>query len=621
LFARFALMKNRRTARQRGVMTSERRLLLSAAGIFALALLVFLPALANDFVSLDDSLYVYDNALVKGGLTLAGVARVFAGPECNFYHPLTMLSLMLDHQLWGLNPLGYHLTNVLVHAATAALLFLTLAAMTGARGRSAFVAAVFAVHPLRVESVAWIAERKDVLSAFFFVLTIALYAWHARRPGWGRYGAVLAVFVVGLLCKTTLVTLPALLFLLDWWPLRRFGVVPARRLVLEKLPLLALAIAATVVAMFAQKAGVIPYADYPLGSRVENAVLSYGAYIVQTFAPVGLSPFYPFLEANLAPWRVGLVAFALAGITGLAFTLRRRAPYVLLGWLWFLGVLVPMIGLVQVGAFARADRFTYLPQVGLLVALAWGAGDLAKHWRWPRGILPACAAIALLACAALTIRQIGFWRDSETLFRHALTVTHDNGLAHESLGTAILEPRRHGIRVPGEVAPARKDEAIAHLREAVRLLPGHPDAHLNLGLVLFSTKDHAEAARELGIALATMRFHARGHFLLGLLLLEKGDATGATAHLEESLRLEPANAVARNNLGALYRRAGRLDDAIAQYRAALALQPDYADAHDNLGIALYLSGRRAEAIREFQAALWIDPANANALRNLRAAQQ
>jgi Flp pilus assembly protein TadD len=354
---------------------------------------------------------------------------------------------------------------------------------------------------------------------------------------------------------------------------------------------------------------------------VENAVLSYGAYIVQTFAPVGLSPFYPFLEANLAPWRVGLVAFALAGITGLAFTLRRRAPYVLLGWLWFLGVLVPMIGLVQVGAFARADRFTYLPQVGLLVALAWGAGDLAKHWRWPRSVLPACAIAALLACAVLTIRQIGFWHDSETLFRHALAVARDNGLAHESLGTAILEPRRHGIRIPGEVDPARKDEGIAHLREAARLLPGHPDAHLNLGLVLFSTNDHAEAARELEIALAMMRFHARGHFLLGLLLLEKGDAAGATSHLEESLRLEPANAVARNNLGALYRRAGRLDDAIAQYRAALALQPDYADAHDNLGIALYLAGRRAEAIHEFREALRIDPSNANALRNLGAAQQ
>jgi hypothetical protein len=603
-------------------MTSERRsLILFVAGIFALALAVFLPALGNDFVSLDDSLYVYDNALVKGGLSPMGIARAFAGPECNFYHPLTMLSLMLDHQLWGLNPLGYHLTNVLVHAATAAVLFLALVALTGARWRSAFVAAVFAIHPLRVESVAWIAERKDVLSAFFFVLTLALYAWHARRPGWGRYGVVLAAFVVGLLCKTTLVTLPPLLLLLDWWPLRRFGATPARRLVLEKLPLFALAAVATLVAMHAQKAGVIPYADYPFASRVANAVLSYGAYLGQTFAPVGLSPFYPFLEADLAPWRVGLVALALAGITLLAVLARRRAPYLLVGWLWFLGVLVPMIGLVQVGVFSRADRFTYLPQIGLLVAFAWGAGDLARRGKWPRAVLPACAVAALLACAALTVRQIGYWHDSETLFRRALAVTRDNGVAHQSLGTAILEPRRHGARVPGEVTPARREEAVAHLREAVRLLPGHPDAHLNLGIMLFDTDHRDEAARELEIGLTTMSFHAHGHFLLGLLLLDKGDAGGAMAHLEKSLSLEPNNAAARNNLAALYRRAGRLDDAIAQYHAALALKPDYADAHNNLGIALFMAGRRAEAIREFQEALRLDPGNAGVRRNLQAAQQ
>jgi Flp pilus assembly protein TadD len=603
-------------------MTSERRsLLLFAAGIFALALAVFLPALGNDFVSLDDSLYVYDNALVKGGLSPAGVARVFAGPECNFYHPLTMLSLMLDHQLWGLNPLGYHLTALLVHAATAAVLFLALVALTGARWRSAWVAAVFAIHPLRVESVAWIAERKDVLSAFFFVLTLALYAWHARRPGWARYGAVLAAFVIGLLCKTTLVTLPPLLLLLDWWPLRRFGTMPARRLVLEKLPLVALALAATFVAMHAQKAGVIPYADYPLASRVANAMLSYGAYLGQTFAPVGLSPFYPFLEADLAPWRVGLVALALAGITLFAVLARRRAPYLLVGWLWFLGVLVPMIGLVQVGVFSRADRFTYLPQIGPLVVVAWGMGDLGRLGKWPRSVLPACAATVLLACAALTVRQIGYWRDSETLFRRALAVTHDNGVAHQSLAAAILEPRRHGARIPVETTPARREEAIAHLREAVRLLPEHPDAHLNLGIVLFDTAHRDEAARELEIGLATMSFHAQGHFLLGVLLLDKGDADGAMKHLEESLRLEPNNAVARNNLAALYRRAGRLEDAIAQYHAALILKPDYADAHNNLGIALYMAGHRAEAIREFQEALRLDPENAGVRRNLQAAQQ
>jgi tetratricopeptide (TPR) repeat protein len=556
---------------------------------------------------------------VKGGFVPAGIVRAFAGPECNFYHPLTMLSLMLDYQFWGLNPLGYHLTNVLLHALTAAVLFVTLVAMTGGRGPSAFVAAVFAIHPLRVESVAWIAERKDVLSAFFFVLTLAVYTWYARRPGWGRYCALLASFIVGLLCKTTLVTLPPLLLLLDWWPLGRFAVQPTRRLVLEKLPLLGLAIAATILAMVAQKAGVIPYADYPFWSRVENAVVAYWAYLAQTFVPLGLSPFYPFLESAFVPWRVTLCALALAGITGMAVLLRRRAPYFLMGWLWYLGVLVPMIGLVQVGAFARADRFTYLPQIGVLVAVAWGACDFARRWKWPPLGLSACATGALLVCGALTVRQIGYWHDSETLFRHALEVTRDNGVAHESLGTALIEPRRHGVRVPGDVPPERKAEAIAHFREAVRLMPGHADAHLNLGLTLFGTDHRDEAAQELGIALATMSFHAYGHFLLGLLLIDKGDVAGATSHLETSLRLEPANAVARNNLAALYRRAGRLNDAITQYQATLSLRPDYADAHNNLGIALYMAGRKVEAIHEFQAALRCDPSNASARRNLQAA--
>lgn len=600
---------------------------LVAAGIFLLAVLVFLPALWNDFVSLDDSLYVYNNAVVKHGLSVVGIARVFSGPECNFYHPLTMLSLMLDEQIWGLNPLGYHLTAVLVHAASAALLFLVLAAIAGATWRSAFVAAVFAVHPLRVESVAWIAERKDVLSVFFFMVTLAAYVWYALRPGPGRYLATLSAFVIGLLCKTSLVTMPALLLLLDYWPLGRFSFRPEDRgktamgLVIEKVPLVVLAVIGTVVSAHAQKAGVIPYADFPLPARIENAVLSYITYFAQTIAPTRLSPFYPFLTADLVPWKVIGALALLSAVTVWALAWWRRTPYFLVGWFWYLGVLVPMLGLVQVGTFSHADRFTYLPQIGLLIVFAWGVGDLICKWRLP-ALLPLIgAAGVLIFCSALTIRQIHFWSDSEALFRHALSVTHDNGLAESSLGSALMEKRRNGIIVPGGPSEAGRQEAISHYRTAVRLLPDHADTHLDLGLALAGTPEHDEAIKELSIAIQTMPFYEPAQLRLGLLLVEKGDLAGAIDHLEAAVQLAPNDLLARNNLGACLRHAGRLSDAIDQYRAALAIDPHYADAHNNLGIALYLAGDKAGAIQEFQTALRCDPSNAQAKKNLKAALQ
>ncbi|HVE17407.1 MAG TPA: hypothetical protein VNB29_11770, partial [Chthoniobacterales bacterium] len=323
-----------------------------AVGIFLLAALTFLPSLWNDFISVDDSLYVYGNKLVKGGITFSGIVQAFAAPACQFYHPFTMLSLMLDHQFWGLNPFGYHLTNLLWHASASAVLFLALSQMTGALWRSAIVSAIFAVHPLRVESVVWVAERKDVLSVFFFALTLLAYAWYARRPASGRYATLLGVFTVGLLCKTTLVAMPFLLLLLDYWPLGRFTTRPGGRtvwgLVREKIPLIVLAIAATVIAIHAQKAGTIPYPDFPLESRLKNAALTTVVYLGQTFLPVRLAFMYPFSESSLTPLRVTLAIACLVAITIAAGLCWRRRPYFIVGWLWYLGVLVPMIGLIQV---------------------------------------------------------------------------------------------------------------------------------------------------------------------------------------------------------------------------------------------------------------------------------
>ncbi len=594
---------------------------LIAGALFLLALATFLPSLGNDFVNLDDALYVYQNDLVQGGLTPEGIARAFTGPACNFYHPLTMLSLMLDHQLWGLNPAGFRLTNLLLHAATAAILFLLLRLMTGQRWPSAFVAAVFAVHPLRVESVVWIAERKDVLSAFFYLLTLLIYAWYARRPFHpARYALLLAAFVVGLLCKTTLVTVPGVMLLLDFWPIRR-AAADWRRIALEKVPLILLALVATVLAAHAQKSGTISYADYPLDARLGNAALSCVIYAVQTVAPLGLAPFYPFPSPFNSPAAITAAVLLLLGLTAVALRLIPKAPYVAVGWFWYLGVLVPMLGLIQIGTFSRADRFTYLPQIGLLIILAWGAADLVRLRRLSP-LIAAGAALGIIAASAIaSVRQSRHWKDSETLFRHTLAVTRDNDLAAANLAVAILEPRRHGRLVREPLSDERRNEAVQHLREAVRLRPEHPDKHLNLGLQLAALGERREAIDHLTIALRTFTWHGPGQFTLGTLLFEQGDIPAALPHLARAVEIEPDNFVARNAFAAAHRRLGNFAEAIAQYRLILAQRPDYADAYNNLAIALYSAGAHAEALAAIQKAVQLAPDNAQFRRNLEAIQR
>ena len=412
---------------------------------FAVSLLLFLPTAAlyweacgNAFVSFDDGEYVYENPMVLNGLRGDGVKWALTTNHAGNWHPLTWASLQLDAQLFGPAAAGFHRTNVLLHALNAALVFLALEAMSGAVWQSALVAAIFAVHPLRVESVAWVAERKDVLSAFLFLLTLLAYVRYAAAPSIGRYSLVAIVFALALMAKPMLVTLPCVLLLLDYWPLRRLGAehemrgkaVARSRVILEKIPLLTLSAAVAGLTLFAQTGGKIDCSFwFPLRYRAENALVSYADYLGQTFWPVDLAAFYPHPYGGLSILRIAGAAALLAAVTGLAAHQAKRRPYLLVGWLWFLGMLVPVIGLIQVGRQARADRYTYLPHLGLFLAVVWAASEFAFWWRWGRTVGFAAAVAALIACGVLTIGQIQLWHDEQTLWEHAWTATQGNYFA------------------------------------------------------------------------------------------------------------------------------------------------------------------------------------------------
>jgi tetratricopeptide (TPR) repeat protein len=437
--------------------------------------LIYFQTLTFDFVNIDDNEYVYDNGFVNSGLTLFNFLWALGATHACNWHPLTWMSHMLDVECFGLAwPGGHHYSSVLIHTATAAMLFLALARMTGAVWASAVVAALFAVHPLRAESVAWVAERKDVLSGFFFAATLFAYAGFVRRPTARRYCLVVAVYLLGLMAKPMLVTMPFLLLLLDYWPLRRPRTADAPslgRLLAEKSPLLAMAAAAAALTVFAQDAAMQSTDQFPLAARLGNAAISYLAYIRQLFWPSGLALLYKLPAAGLPWWQALVAGAALAGITVAAIAVRGRRPYLLVGWLWYLGMLVPVIGLLQVGLQARADRYTYLPQIGLVLALVWWVADLTAQWKHQRPIL-AAAAISLIVVLSWCAReQASYWRDGVTLYTRALNCTEDNQTAHCNLGNCL---RRMG----------RNEEAAEHYREVLKLNPRDTMCWIGLSNVL-----------------------------------------------------------------------------------------------------------------------------------------
>jgi len=434
---------------------------------------VFGQTLTFDFVNYDDPQYVTENALVQGGVTSAGIVRVFTHSDYSFYHPLTTLSHMLDVQVHGLNPSGFHLTNLVLHAASTLFLFLILHSITGSLWRSALVAAVFAIHPLRAESVAWITERKDTLSGFFFMLTLAGYVRYVRRPfSFWRYGLVFLCMAASMLSKATVVTLPLVLLLLDYWPLERWGAqrtkIGFRQCFIEKIPFYLLSVAMAVVMVMSAEESMHSLDGSPLVLRVANAVVSYVTYIVQLFVPINLAALYPYPIDSVPFWKSGGAVLLLGGITLLVVRNIRKRPFLLTGWLWYLGMLVPMIGIVQAGAQAHADRYTYLSQVGLLIAVSWLLGNWAISRR--RRIVASCLVGAVLLGLMLGARvQARYWSDSISLWTRSLNCTTENFVAHGSLGSALF--------VEGET-----EAAIQHLKASLTIEPGRSEVWNNLAV-------------------------------------------------------------------------------------------------------------------------------------------
>jgi Flp pilus assembly protein TadD len=522
----------------------QRIQLIAVCTLLAAAILfVFRQTTEFDFVNYDDDANIYGNPIVSRGLTLAGVAWAFTHSQVGLWIPVTTLSHMLDCQAYGLSAGGHHLTNVILHTASAILLFLVLHRMTSTLWPSAFVAALFAVHPLRVESVAWVTERKDVLSGLFFVLTIAAYVGYARRPAsLRRYLLVMLMFALGLMSKSMLVTLPFVLLLLDYWPLGRFG-TPAGgspvtvlrnpdgrapgplRLIGEKLPLLALSAIASVVAWKSNSPAIVSLEILSFPARIGNALASYVDYICQMVYPAGLAALYPHLGNGLPLGKTAAASAVLIVISAIAIGMRRREPWLLVGWLWYLGMLVPVIGIVQSGGIARADRYTYLPQIGLSVAIAWTAVDLARTIPRVRGLI-AAIGIAVIPVLAVCARvQAGYWKDAETVWKRALSCTEGNTIAHNNLGNALS---RQG----------RQDEAIAEWQRALTIRPTNPDTRRSLACALVAEGRLAEAVTHFKILLRIQPLAANTHTDLGIALLGLGKPDEARAHFEKSLSLD-----------------------------------------------------------------------------------
>jgi len=537
-------------------ISHQGKIILICLGLLLLVVFTFLPVLNNDFIFLDDPGYVTMNPHVQAGFKWESIKWALSTTYVGNWHPLTWLSHMLDYQWSGLNPRGHHLTSLLFHALNTVLVFWVLKSMTGAVWRSCFVAAMFGLHPMHVESVAWVSERKDVLSTLFWLLTLLAYGQYAKRktgelrnlpggdpglilpraPGAPYYWLALLFFALGLMSKPMLVTLPCVLLLLDFWPLNRFKTHGPMKLVMEKMPFFLLSAAICIVTIPAQKGagGVRTMANFTFPGRMENALISYCRYLGKLFWPENLPFFYP----HPGHWPLTAVAAAvllLLGLSALAWLTRQNHPYLLVGWGWFIGTLVPVIGLVQVGYQSMANRYTYVPYIGLFLSLAWGAQALTRPWRHQTLVLSALATAAILICIPITRIQIGYWKDSEILFQYASVVIKNNWEAHARLGLVLSKE-------------GRLDEAIRQYREALRLKPDDADAHYDLANALYRKDLWDEAIGE----------------------------------YQEDLRLSPGDFSGHSNLGVALFRIGHVHEAIVQFQEALRLNPDFTDARKNL---------------------------------------
>ena len=626
--------------------------------LVAVVWLIFGQTLHYGFVNFDDDGYFSANYHVKAGLTWSSVSWAFRTGYASNWHPLTWLSLMLDAQLFGTGPAGPHLTNVILHAINTLLLFLLLKRLTSTLWPSASVAALFAIHPLHVESVAWVSERKDVLSGLFFLLTLLMYARYAQGVTGGKwqvtgtetaeaapdsscvkchkslfYGLALLFFALGLMSKPMLVTLPFVLLLLDYWPLERFTI---RGSIWEKIPFFVFSAASCVATVIAQRDPIMSMNALPFTLRLNNAMVSVVTYVTQMVWPVNLAAYYPY-QFDTPAWQIAGVGLLLLFITVLAFQTARRFPFFPVGWLWYLGMLVPVIGLVQVGGQAHADRYTYLPQIGLYLVIVWGIRDWTAGWRWRQ---PALGMAAFSVVAVLMIcswKQTAYWQNDEALWTHALACTDGNYTAHNNLGYVLVAQGRPAEAIKhyeealainpnySEVInnlgtalldEGRLDEAAQYYHRAIEIYPGFAEAYNNLGILLTKQGRTAEAIEAYRKAIELNPNRAEFYNNLGNLLPTQGQTDEAIGQFQKALEVAPDNAKVRMNLANILTAQGRWDEAIEQYQQALKQMPDSIHAHNQLGLLLQKRGEFEAAIAQFQRVLELDPRHVTAHNNL-----
>ncbi len=631
---------------------AKRNVIVSVYSVLILStLLVFWQVRSFDFINYDDNLFVSENQHILNGLTPDGIIWAFTTPNVGNWLPLTWLSFMLDCRLFGTNPGWMHLVNLLLHLANTLLLFAVLKKMTGSLWPSAFVAAAFALHPMHVESVAWVIERKDVLSTFFFMLTLAAYVGYVRGTGLFRYLLTILLFVFGLLAKPMLVMLPFVLLLLDYWPLGRFAAPQAAaiaerrrilyRIIIEKIPFFALAAVSSVITFLVQKGSgaVTDINTLSLQSRVANAFLSYAKYIDKMFWPQDLAVFYPFVARTIQSWQVVLCALLMIVVSVLAIRFGRKQKYLFVGWFWFVGTLIPVIGLVQSGAQSYADRYTYIPYIGLFIMIAWGMPELLSKWLYQKIALGIAAAMVLTAMGIGTYRQVGYWKNSSTLFTHAIEVTQNNYLAYCNLGIAYgelgrwqdeIEAYKQAIKIrikPEDVKAyynlgnayaklGRYHDAIEALKQAIRIKPDLAEAHYILGNAYLNLGRYQDAVEAFNQAIRIKPDYANAHNILGVAYASLGRLQDAIETFRQAIRIKPDDADAHCNLGNAYGKLDCYQDAIEAYKQAIRIKPNYAEAHFNLGNAYDKLSRYQDAIEAYKQAIRIKPDYAKAHCNL-----
>ena len=592
---------------------SDHQLKLMISLLLIFAIIIAYGQVRNfDFVDFDDGLYITKNIHVQKGLTIEGLIWAFTSFHAANWHPMTWFSHMLDYELYGLNPMGHHWTNIQLHIANTLLLFLILQMMTGAIWRSAFVAGLFALHPLHVESVAWVAERKDVLSTFFWLLTMLAYFRYVKKPVLTRYFMVMLFFILGLMSKPMLVTLPFVLLLLDLWPLGRFrfehnrlsqssgktcfDFKGASRLILEKIPFFILVIISCSLTFFAQKGGgaLVPLESLPLKTRIANALISYVSYAFKAIWPGNLAVYYPYPADTFPVWQICGAALLIVSVFCGAICLLRQYRYVAVGLFWYFGTLLPVIGLVQVSDQAMADRYTYIPLTGLFIIVAWGVSDLLVKWHYRKIFLGVSAVIILSALTVCTFFQASHWRNTITLFKNAVKVTENNYKALNNVGTALIDKGKH-------------DEAFLYFAEAIRINPQKTDARNNLANMLFLQGKPDEAVFYYNEILKfnPQKTDARNN--LANVLSAQGKLDEAVLHYKEAIKINPEHVDAHYNLAYVLSLQGKLDEAVLHYKEAIKINPEYVKAHYHLGKILINQGKMKQAMFHFAETIRISP--------------